>query len=362
MAAARLRRRQTQPRVRSASLTDMSLAPSVRLLAKLRQKDLKGYVVASLWRYLLLTEIARSAAAEIANKPVGPLPGTPEWELLSYMNDPNKGMDAEFAVRLERTVDALSGLSMSSRVEADRNLVNEALHDNYLVETEHSSERYSPHASVSRCLSIISIRTGTARAISVALSHWLLGLLTAVDRLSHDFAKKDTWRQPVTTTMAVFLRSDIYAHVAEVAREPDKIPLVALKWEDGSQLLKVVEERFVAATGGKADVSELWTRFFAPTIDGTTTPSHLLSHVLSRPRDLLYLCNASILAAVNAGRNQARGLTWMALKALSIRSGCSQGRKRNQSRRDGVGSLSVRRHEFRNERRGSTRGHRRRWD
>jgi hypothetical protein len=132
------------------------------------------------------------------------------------------------------------------------------------------------------------------------LAQLLLGLLGAVGRISQDFNREDSWRQRVELSLVVFLRSDIYSYLQRVAREPDKIPTQIVNWSDNNILLRLIEERFLAVRPPGTSPEELWERFFCKTVKGIDARQYLLSHVLPRPRDMVYLCNAAITSAVNS--------------------------------------------------------------
>ena len=99
-------------------------------------------------------------------------------------------------------------------------------------------------------------------------------------------------------TLAVFLRADIFDEVKKQAREPDKILTLQVSWDDAELLARVVEDRYVAQHDG-AGPDELWTAF-APTVAGKPTREFLLWRSLPRPAsDLVYICNACVLNAIN---------------------------------------------------------------
>lgn len=118
--------------------------------------------------------------------------------------------------------------------------------------------------------------------------------------MSQDFEREDSWRQRVELSLVVFLRSDIYAYLQRTAREPDKIPTQVLSWGNRDLLLRLVEERFLAVRPPGTSADELWERFFCASVKETETREYLLSHVLPRPRDMVYLCNAAVTSAVNS--------------------------------------------------------------
>ncbi len=136
------------------------------------------------------------------------------------------------------------------------------------------------------------------------LSQVLLGLLTAVGRVADEFKKRDAWRETVNVTLAVFLRGDIYSHVIREAREPDKINVLAIDWHQEELLLRVIEERYTAQRPDGTDPAELWSQFFCGDVNGVETRRYLLDRVLHRPRDLVFLCNAAVLHAVNGRRER----------------------------------------------------------
>jgi len=127
----------------------------------------------------------------------------------------------------------------------------------------------------------------------------ILGLLSCMDAFRHDLERAGGGKT-VDVSLSLFLRSDIFQAVAKQAREPDKLPVRHLLWEERVQLLDIVEERYVASRPADVERGELWSRFFCKSVNGTPVREWLLRICIPRPRDLLYLCRAAIDQAVTA--------------------------------------------------------------
>ncbi len=118
-----------------------------------------------------------------------------------------------------------------------------------------------------------------------------------MDAFRHDLeraAKGDG----IAVSLSLFVRSDIFASVAALAREPDKLPVRRLSWADEVSLLEIVESRYVATRAEEPPPGELWSRYFCEVTGGLPTTEWLLRTCLPRPRDFLYLCRAAIDQAV----------------------------------------------------------------
>lgn len=277
----------------------------VRLLRKSMPGDVRSYLIEGLWQYLLETEIALAALEEARSRPAGIAPDSPEWRLQVFCEDPKLGINEDFAVRLERMVDQLQQLVPGEGgVEEPRKKMVQALHTGPIAHLRKLLGDVLKDRSRVAVL-IDNLDRGWDRASNVPqLSEMFLGLLVSTGKLEGEFAKERPHKERVELTLAVFLRSDIFYHLKKQAREPDKLPATPLVWSDPELLVRVVEQRFLAAQGENADPKELWSRFFTPAVRGVLTPSYLLARVLPRPRDLLHICSAAIRAAVNAGHNR----------------------------------------------------------
>jgi hypothetical protein len=277
------------------------LSALVSLLNRL-PGEVKDYSIESLWRFLLESELACTAIAAIAARPPGVPYTEAELELLRFADESPFDIRADFAVRFEDAVRYLleSDLTSADSVASGRDLLNEALHVDAIRRLR---KLLGPVLSGRERVAVLIDNLDKAwdrRGDLEPLAQLLLGLLGAVGRVSQDFAREDSWRQRVELSLVVFLRSDIYAYIQRVAREPDKIPTQVLSWTDRSLLLRLIEERFLAVRPPQTDPEELWGRFFCPTVMGMETKEYLLSHVLPRPRDMVYLCNAAVMSAVNS--------------------------------------------------------------
>lgn len=263
--------------------------------------ELKDYSIESLWRFLLQSELARTVIANIESRP-NFVPFTEaELELFRFVDDAPFDIRADFAKRFEDAARYLQNslILEQSSVSAGRDMLNEALHENSI---RRMRKLLGPVLAGRERVAILVDNLDKAwdRRIDLEpLAHLLLGLLGAVGRISQDFGREDSWRQKVELSLVVFLRSDIYSYLQRTAREPDKIPTQVIDWSNNQMLLRLIEERFLAVRPPGTSPNELWERFFCPTVKGVDTRQYLLSHVLPRPRDMVYLCNAAVMSAVD---------------------------------------------------------------
>jgi len=267
--------------------------------------SLQQYSIEALWKFLLTSEIANAVLDVLRARPTG-IPYTEEEkELLAFVESVNFGLNDDFGGRFERTVGALQGIAKGDQSEiAGRDYLNEALHAQAIARLR---SLLGPVLKGKQRVAVLidNLDKGWERSADLdLLAILLLGLLAAVGRVRTDFGKEDYWRERVSLTVTTFLRSDIFAHVLRKAREPDKIPASLVRWDDPETLLRVVEERFLAARPEGTEPDELWTRFFAPTVKGVTARDYLVQRVLPRPRDLIYLCNSAVSAAANRGNER----------------------------------------------------------
>src|SRR5665213_1502394 len=262
----------------------------------------QAYSIDALWRFLLVSEITSRVVQHLGSRPVYVSYTEEEASLLQYADTLAFDLEAEFGVRFEQAVLSLTDLPSHSQSEADgRDYLNEALHAQAI---QRLRALLGPVLKGKQRIAVLidNLDKGWEKTADIdLLSQLLLGLLSAVGRVKQDFDREDSWRERVSLTVTVFLRSDIFAILHSKAREPDKLPVATVEWGDEETLLRVVEERFLSARPDGTDPSELWLRYFCSEIDGMTTREYLVRRVLPRPRDLIFLCNAAVSNAINRG-------------------------------------------------------------
>ena len=103
----------------------------MRLVREFREADTKGYLIESIWKFLIYSAIAQVAATELETRPAEPQPMSPEAEFLEFFRrTPFLGQD--FAARLEFAVVGLEGAQHHSGVSAERGAISERLHEGVL--------------------------------------------------------------------------------------------------------------------------------------------------------------------------------------------------------------------------------------
>jgi hypothetical protein len=270
----------------------------VRLFRGFKQSDTKGYVIESLWKFLIYTEIANAAMRNIEGRNVWEVPSEEEQELVRMMTEEGSVLSGDFAVRLERALAQLLKISEGPSIELTRFSISEALHSHVLGRLRNVIGRVLFQKNRVAVLVDNLDKPWTKQADIAELSDFLLGLLTAGSRIAQEFKKTNPKNLAVNVSLAIFMRADIFGRVLERAREADKIFYTKLSWADKELLLRVVEERY-ETSHKKAGGDELWKRYFCESVGGVATRDYLVSRILPRPRDLVYLVKGAVANAVN---------------------------------------------------------------
>jgi hypothetical protein len=276
----------------------------VKLFSSYRERDTKGHVIESLWKFLLLTEIANATADEIESRPVWVNRTEDEVRVLELLDKDSAILKGDFSVRLERCIAALFAARSGDSVAEHRSGVAEALHETTLKILRSALDDVLCKKDRVAIL-IDNLDKAWARQGDIAqLSEFILGLFSAGNQLLNDFSRSDSRRKPVNCTAAIFLRSDIFNKIVEIAPEPDKIAVTRLVWEDPELLRQVVESRYLAAHPEALNGTEIWTQYFCPEVKGAPTRDYITSRTLPRPRDVVYLVKNAISRAVNRGHGR----------------------------------------------------------
>jgi len=275
------------------------MAALARLFASYRLADQKGYVIESLWKYILYTELAITADRQIRNVTPWLVDDPVNLRLLKLIREEESALAGDFAVRLESVVAKLADVTPEGPAEKFRQGISEALHSSLLSRLRSIlSEVLSRKHQVLLLIDNLD-KPWTRKADTDHLTDFLLGLLTATERVGEELRYGERNKNATKFNSAIFLRSDIFNRITEAADEPDKISHTRLTWNDPELLLRVIEERYTASHGTDSDAAKMWHRYFCSDVRGVPTRDYLVSRILQRPRDIVYLVKAAVSFAVN---------------------------------------------------------------
>lgn len=272
----------------------------MRAVAEARTISEQGFLVESLWKLLIYTEIARSLEEELRSRPPGTLDEA-EQRLLAFADANSLLMAGDFGLRLERVLEDLRTVSRATAMLEQRVRTSQILHETSLRELRGLlGECLHKRNRVAILVDNLD-KAWSRREDAEGLRDILWGLLSLQHKIWMDFRKQDHWRRGVNVSIAVFLRSDIFLELLRDAPERHKISFTKISWDDPTVLLRLLDKRLALAAGGDARPDEVWERYFCRTVRGVPTKEYLLARVVPRPRDLIFLVKAAIAQAVNRG-------------------------------------------------------------
>ena len=265
----------------------------VDLLKQYQHRNVKAYAVESLWKFLLLTEIANV----LYNNPP-PSQSADEVKRFSDFIEKNKEIICEdFSIRLEACI---KNLKKTTRESNDTNSyfpVSEILHTHTMRQLRIELGNFLSNEQRVAIL-VDNLDQAWERQNNIeALSEILWSLLEVAKQLPIELQQQSNKEERIKLSLTIFLRSDIFYRIRQVADEPDKMTHSLLKWDD-PELLSIIEERFCSSYNTE-ESAILWERYFCPTVNGTSTKEYITSTILKRPRDIIFFVNEAIRSAIN---------------------------------------------------------------
>ena len=271
----------------------------VRLLKEDLHEAERGYLIESLWKFLIYGELAASVRRELLGRPIHQVRTASETKLIEYVEANESILLTPFSQRLNRAVRSLIGVGGLKDPEDQRGRISENLHTEVLGKLRRMlGEVLSNRSKVAILIDNLDDPWGPGRETS-GLSDLLLGLLRVSQDMCDDLQHEDYGQKRINASLTIFLRSDIFAYIRPLASEQDKWPLQRVTWNDRDLLLRVLDERLKHGAPTRFEAEDIWGELFARDVVGLPTREFILANTLPRPRDVIYLLREAVAGAVN---------------------------------------------------------------
>ena len=278
----------------------------VRVLQSIIGKSERGYLIESLWKFLIYSEIGRSIHQSVKSRPVYYMPTDAESRLINYYDNHSGLLNPPFSERLDIAIRSLGDLGKIADAIDQRQRISELFHATRLRDLrEVLGEALSGYEKVNILIDNLDGQWGTNEHIE-PLSELLWGLLQASDDIVSEFRIDDHWRTAANLNLTIFLRSDIFAFIQPTAPEQDKLPIQRIIWDDPEVLKRLIDLRLEFGGTGSDDSTVIWDRLFPSEVVGISTWDFVISTVLPRPRDIVYLMREAIDGAINRGHRTVK--------------------------------------------------------
>ena len=275
----------------------------VRVLQSIVHNSERGYLIESLWKYLIYSELARSLNEAIVSGYRNQDYGEKERHFVDYYHSRRQLFDPPFSERLDSAVKTLDEVGSLDDAVTQRRRISELLHDRELRELRQElGKALAGYRKVSILVDNLDSPWGMSKDV-YELAQLLWGLMQVATDIVPEFGKQDHWRNAVNVYMTIFLRSDIFSVIQPKAPEQDKLPIQRIVWDDEEVLKRLIDARFEFGSPTKDTADQTWRHLFPLEVVGLTPWRFVINSVLPRPRDVVYLMREAVDGAINRGHS-----------------------------------------------------------
>jgi hypothetical protein len=271
----------------------------IEILKKLNSEFERGYIIQSIWKFLIYTEISRFIYETIKEKPVYAL-NELDNRIIDFISENNQIILTDFSTRVEQELINFELLRDINEQTAFRAKISEILHDNIIG---HLKELIVEYMSKRKRLVVIidNLDKNWHKGKDIEItSKFILGLLGVIGRIAKELKGSPKDPNDFDLNLVILLRADIFSHILRYSREPDKIERTLLKWDDPEVLFRLINSRLdYLSDGVYADT--FWTKHVIPRVNGLGTKKFIISCILPRPRDLIFFLNSAKNKAISRG-------------------------------------------------------------
>lgn len=263
----------------------------------------KSYLIESIWKLLIYTEVAKSIYEDIVRLPSYVITDIQQ----QYIDFIEKNKEIFLSDLHSRIVEKLSNLASystpNSGKESDFKIkASEILHQSVLSEIKaHILTIFPKGKDIYILIDNLDKSWKDNKSIEFQC-RWLLSLLGVTGRIIRDFSSGGPGHGNVKCHLTIFLRSDIFKHLMTFAREPDKIEYSKLIVDDKETLYRIIEERFCKLNS--SEPTQLWQNYLPEKVYGESTKDYIYKRIIPRPRDIIFFFNKIKDVAVIRGHSK----------------------------------------------------------
>jgi len=271
----------------------------IQMLTQTLEISERGFLVESLWKYLIYTELAKGLAEEIEEKSMYNEVKKEESSLLEYVKYNSDVIMPEFSIRLDNVVEKLKSLSPEKSLGGNRIKISERLHSAIISKLRILlGDLLCDKHKVVILIDNLD-KAWRRREDSNILCDLLVGILEIIQTIVNEFKKSSGKKKAVNINMTLFIRSDIFLRLYQTASERDKLDYKRILWDDKEMLLRIIEERIMKSHVAPSTPLQIWEKYFCSHVESAPIKDFVLENILPRPRDIIYFMREAITSAKN---------------------------------------------------------------
>ena len=252
-------------------------------------KAKKGYLLESLWKFMVYSEVVKSCYERIKEKPEAATFSPSERAIRRYVEDRNDIYQLSFTSRLVKTV---NDLTMNfDKEKATEIAVSEGLHETDIKQMHTMVMDYVQENTESCTIVIDSLDANWHLGEEYRLMAEILLALISSARDIWRMCTKDYSKQGINKgiSILIFLRNDVFKVVLAQAKEPDKLQYELLIWDNFDKLFEIVNQRIINSLADYEIEVINWSKILEPGFTPEEMKSLVRDNVVWRPRDIIYL-------------------------------------------------------------------------
>ncbi|MFZ7115805.1 MAG: P-loop ATPase, Sll1717 family [Bacteroidota bacterium] len=264
-----------------------------------------GYLIESVWKFLIYTEIAKALYKRTRSKPIYAFTNS-DKEFCEFVDLHSRIILTDFSSRLQEQISVLiEDETIAEFKQSDFKLkISEILHDQIIFKIREWIPILVPTDNKVVVLIDNLDKSWRKNSRLNVIGKCILGLLGVTGRIAREFNFVKPKHIKIPFHLTIFLRSDIFSFILKLAREPDKIEQTRLKWEDPEIFFRIIEERFLILNDNAVSRDDLWLKYIVARINNINTKEYIIQRVLPRPRDIIYFFKSSKDYAISRGHTR----------------------------------------------------------
>ena len=252
-------------------------------------KAKKGYLLESLWKFMIYSEVVKSCYERIKEKPEAATFSPNEMAIRAYVEDRIDIYQLSFTSRLVKTVNDL--IIDFDKNKATELAVSERLHEKDIKQIHTMMMNYMQEDTESCTIVLDSLDANWHLGEDYQFMAEILLALISSARDIWRTCTKDCNKRGINKGISIFifLRNDVFKIVLAQAKEPDKLQYELLLWGNFDKLLEIVNRRIINSLVDY-DIEVInWAEILEPGFTPEKMKSLVRDSVVWRPRDIIYL-------------------------------------------------------------------------